>query len=183
MLNLDLTLTQWINRPAGHVPGLDLVMIFMAVYGLPLLIAGVALLWFDRGARLRTRHTCISAAIAFCLSLCANQVLLLFIHRIRPYDVGLTHLLLSPNPDWAFPSDHATAAFAIIGAFWFRRIRWPLLVGVPLAVLISVARIYAGVHYVSDIIGGICIGLAFGWLAARFYPARAWPFQDDGNWR
>lgn len=177
MLNLDLTLTQWINSPAGHAPGLDLLMVFMAVYGMPLLIAGVVFLWWDRGSRLETRHACIIAAIAFCLSLLANQVLLLFIHRVRPYDAGLTHLLLEPNPDWAFPSDHATAAFAILGAFWFRHIRWPLLIGLPLALIVCTARVYAGVHYVSDIIGGACIGLAFAWLTSQFYPANTWLFR------
>ena len=35
-------------------------------------------------------------------------------HRIRPYDAGLTHLIVAPSFDWSFPSDHATAAFAIV---------------------------------------------------------------------
>jgi len=181
MLKLDLTLTQWINAAADQSGGLDLIMVFMAVYGLPLLIAGVALLWWMPGSRIHARHTCIVATIAFCASLLANQVLLLFIHRIRPYEVGLTHLIIRPSSDWAFPSDHATATFAILGTLWFRRIRWPLAIGVPLGLLICVARVYVGVHYVSDIVGGICIGLGFSGLAVRFYPAGTWPFQDNGG--
>ncbi|MDH8190437.1 undecaprenyl-diphosphate phosphatase, partial [Klebsiella pneumoniae] len=51
------------------------------------------------------------------LGLALNQLILLLVHRMRPYDGGVTHLLTAPSADPSFPSDHATASFAIAAAF------------------------------------------------------------------
>jgi undecaprenyl-diphosphatase len=48
---------------------------------------------------------------SFLLGLAINQLILLFIHRVRPYDAGVTNLLIARSGDFSFPSDHATASF------------------------------------------------------------------------
>ena len=85
-------------------------------------------------------------------------MVLQFVQRIRPYDAGVTQLSIAPSLDPSFPSDHATAAFAIaitILAFGHRG-KWLYLM---CAILISISRVYLGIHYVSDIAGGALQGL------------------------
>ncbi|MBC7478726.1 MAG: phosphatase PAP2 family protein, partial [Pseudorhodobacter sp.] len=96
---------------------------------------------------------------AFVLALAFNQALLLGIHRPRPYDAGLTHLILPASADWSFPSDHASASFAIVFAFLHQRLPLRTLGLLGLASLICLSRIYCGIHYAGDILGGIATAL------------------------
>jgi undecaprenyl-diphosphatase len=64
---------------------------------------------------------------------------------------------------FSFPSNHALNNFAaaIFLLRLFPAYKWIFLI---VAVLISISRIYLGVHYPSDVIGGALIGVAFGYL-------------------
>lgn len=74
--------------------------------------------------------------------------------RIRPYDAGVSHLIIAPSPDPSFPSDHATGAVAIVAAMWLnRRVRRAMLFAIPAALLV-LSRVYLGTHYVFDVVGG-----------------------------
>lgn len=157
---MDQTTTQWVNGFAGTSVPLDSIMIVASEYGVPLLILFVAVQWWSKRARHSIRHTCVAAGLAFLVGLAVNQIILLFVHRIRPYDAGLTHLIISRSGDWSFPSDHATASFAIVTTFLLHRV-WRrgffLLAG---AFVICWSRIYLGTHYASDVLGGAVTGAA-----------------------
>jgi undecaprenyl-diphosphatase len=96
----------------------------------------------------------LASGFSFLLGLALNQVILLFVHRVRPYDAGVSHLLVAPSADPSFPSDHATASVAIAAAFLVHGMRKPGLVYAAAAALIAVSRIYIGTHYASDVLGG-----------------------------
>ncbi len=89
------------------------------------------------------------------------EVIRLFYHRPRPF-IALEFTPLIEASGWAFPSGHATFFFALAFAvFYFnKQWGWRFLV---FAALIGIARVFVGVHWVSDIIGGIAVGfLGFG---------------------
>ena len=73
-------------------------------------------------------------------------------------------LLLIPKPDdFSFPSGHTAAAFTTAAALYFTREKnlWkPALV---LAVLIAFSRLYLYVHYPTDVLGGIAVGVLAGY--------------------
>jgi undecaprenyl-diphosphatase len=70
-----------------------------------------------------------------------------------------------PN-DFSFPSGHAAGSFAVFSAWCFRERRHyvPLL---GFAALISISRVYIGVHYPLDVIAGAVIGLIIGFSVAK----------------
>ena len=81
---------------------------------------------------------------------------------------------------YSFPSGHAfgsivaVSAFLLVGLPYVRAARRPILIALGCAVvlLVGYARVGLGVHYVSDVVGGWLIGLA--WLAATTSAFRAW---------
>lgn len=166
---MDQAITQWINSLAGNTASLDFVMIAATKAGVPFLVALVVAQWWSKIDRTRVRHTCIAAGLSFLIGLGFNQVILLFVHRVRPYDAGVGHLIISKSTDWSFPSDHATASIAIVAAFAIHDLpRRALLFGL-LALLICWSRIYVGTHYLSDVLGGGLTGVVAATLLWVFY--------------
>jgi len=76
---------------------------------------------------------------------------------------------------FGFVSSHAANFFAlaVLSANYLRR-RYPFFPYLLFlfAVLVSISRIYLGVHYVTDILGGAVIGSCFGYLGWRFMKSR-----------
>ena len=169
MLQTDIWLTQLINGAAGRDPTLDAAMMTFAGWSIPVLVLGVALQWWSGLPRPRHRHILVAAGLSFMLALAINQVILLFLHRPRPYELGLTHLLGSPSSDPSFPSDHAAASFAIAGAFLAHRAFGRASVFILAALLVSFSRVFIGTHYVSDVFGGALIGLASAFAVRLAY--------------
>ncbi|MFJ6322049.1 MULTISPECIES: hypothetical protein [unclassified Rhizobium] len=109
MYELDAAVTHAINELAGRSAVVDFLMIWISAIGVPLLVLAVAVQWWWHTNRSDTRHVLVAAGLSFILGLALNQIILLFVHRMRPYDGGVTHLLISSSTDPSFPSDHATA--------------------------------------------------------------------------
>jgi undecaprenyl-diphosphatase len=155
VLDLDVLITSWVNSLSGHSSLLDGAFIVIAQAGIAAMVLAVALRWWVGGERSGERHAAVICGLSFLLSLAINQFVLLFMHRIRPYDAGVTHLLLAPSADPSFPSDHATGAFSIVFGYLFASRARMALLFLPAAMLVAFSRVYLGTHYASDILGGM----------------------------
>ncbi len=136
------------------------------------LVAGAALLAFRRKRELLyLSSVCVG-------TLLLSALLKLLFHRARPGPEGL-YMIHTPR-SYSFPSGHALGS---MGVFFGLLIvaRAVGVRGVPLALLASVvtllvvgiatSRVYFGVHFPSDVIGGLLAGI--GWVSAMtgwFYP-------------
>ncbi|WP_324288328.1 phosphatase PAP2 family protein [Hoeflea alexandrii] len=148
---------------------LDMFLVDLTKAGVPIMVLAVALQWWRKDDRPGVRHTLISSGMAFLLGLAINQAILIFIHRIRPYDAGLTHLLIAPNPDFSFPSDHATASMAIAVTFLLRGSRRWGGAFLMVACIICFSRVYVGTHYLTDVLGGAVTASLAAFLVTGLY--------------
>jgi membrane-associated phospholipid phosphatase len=112
-------------------------------------------------------YTGIALAISSVIQVALQTIIKNIFNRPRPYVKyeEISHVL--PPPDrFSFPSGHTAGAFAIAFVFYYfvPFLFVPMLI---LASLIAFSRIYLGLHYPSDIIAGIVLGLISALLGTQ----------------
>lgn len=117
----------------------------------------------------KTRRSGAVLLAALCVDvvLC-NGILKNLFGRVRPCDVNAAVGLLIERPqDFSFPSGHTAASFASVAALYFcgEKRLWKL--ALLLAVLIAFSRLYLYVHYPTDILGGILVGVFSAYIGLK----------------
>jgi len=108
------------------------------------------------------RQILLLAVLAAVIALSINVILNRAVPRPRPFATLPAHLLVPAPHDSSFPSDHAAVTSAVSMVLLMGgESAWgvPGIVG---AALIGAARVVTGVHYPSDILGGILVGTICG---------------------
>ena len=92
------------------------------------------------------------------ISLIINELIYLFYHRNRPLKIESGRMLIGEPISPAFPSSHASFFLAIsLALFWFNL---PMAILFSMAsLLIAFARVFCGVHWPSDILGGAIVAV------------------------
>lgn len=119
------------------------------------------------------RRATVAAVLSAGLALAIGKAISEAVDRARPFvaDPHRVHLFSGHTADPGFPSDHATAAFAIATAIVLRKRSWGIFALAAAAVL-SLGRVAIGVHYPSDVFAGAALGAAAA-LAMWIGPIRA----------
>jgi undecaprenyl-diphosphatase len=142
----------------------------LADVAVPLYALATVALWFLARPYGPTRWKLASTSglVAAAVALLVNQAIAHLWERPRPFTshAALTHVLSARTTDPSFPSDHAAAAFAIAFAVlvFSRRAGWLFLAA---ATLIALSRVALGMHYPSDVVAGMLVGLASALLVTR----------------
>lgn len=157
---------------------LDAIMVALPWFGtnltlLPLTVITVLWLVF----RKKRYHEAVQIAVVQIGSTSLNPAIKFLYDRERPDII--------PRRGWydwaAYPSGHAVASIAVlitlaVVLYRVQGWRWPAYVIAPLLLVSLVSRIYLGVHWPTDVIGGVLIGsvwLAFTYFAFRESRARS----------
>jgi membrane-associated phospholipid phosphatase len=165
---LDDQLRRLVNGMAS--PGLTEVMIAASVWGAPRRLAVLGVIAVIAFFLRRWRRGAVLVAVTLIGAGAIDGGLKLLYGRTRP----IAFFELYPSPaSYSFPSGHALFATAFFGGLavllWGRLARPGLrlavaLLAVSLIILIGFSRIYLGVHYPTDVVGGFAAGIV--WVAA-----------------
>ncbi len=150
----------WLEDPVTALASLAVPLYGLATVGL----------WFVARpyGETRWKRASASALVAAGIALLTNQVISHLWERPRPFvaHASLTHVLSARTTDPSFPSDHAAAAFAIAFAVLAFSGRAGALY-LSAATLIALSRIALGLHYPSDVLAGLLVGLGAATLVTR----------------
>jgi undecaprenyl-diphosphatase len=167
---------------ATHHDALEDPLRFFAINAEYVFAASLAVLFLARGKwrSVNGRHGAVAAGFSALLALGIAQVIADLWARPRPYlshpDV---HLFIARSHDSSFPSDHATAAFAIAVALLLRHRKAGWL-ALGLAVVMSIGRVAVGTHYPSDVAAGALVGTAAALIL--WHPSVRDPLHRLAEW-
>lgn len=170
--SFDAAAFRWLRT--YHAPAIDVLMAGISAIGR----AGA--LWWGLGIVVALLHPKRwPAAVQVMLVVLVSQlstdfIIKPFFDRARPFETAADTRVYGLRPTTrSFPSGHAANAAG--GAFALARLAPEgRVIFWALAVLVSVSRVYLGVHYPADVLAGWLLGLAVAWFVVG---RTAWRFQ------
>lgn len=171
---LNHMLFLWLNATAESPRWLLALATFCArdlIAIVPLLIVTLWL-WGPRGRVNSQRVLVLKTGIALVYAMTIASCLGMLFPHPRPFAIGFGHQFLAHSPDDSFPSDHGTAIFTFALAFFCWHRRWSGIVLFALGSAIAWSRVYLGVHWPLDMLGGLLVGglgCLFSQMAWQFY--------------
>ena len=158
MTSIDLVVFQFLNGLAGKFLLTDWLFIFLAEYLIYVLTALFIFFLLKITDWKRRAYMLYLGVLAVVLSRgIATPLIRFFFEKPRPFVALELETLVSHIPTSSFPSGHITFILPLAIALWYINKRagaWSL-VGV---LLIGASRIIAGLHWPTDIVGGLFVG-------------------------
>ncbi|MDM5188853.1 undecaprenyl-diphosphatase [Bacillus sp. DX4.1] len=153
---MNYTVFQWINGLAGSSIFLDKLMITITNSAPYVAILFMLILWFSNAKKevaIRKQYTVLYTVLTIGGALLLNVLIHAVYYHARPFVTYHVHQLVPHAADSSFVSDHSVLVFSIAFTLLLRgeRLKYIALLW---AVLVGISRIYVGVHYPADIIGG-----------------------------
>lgn len=171
--NWEFSLLDWISE--HRIEWLNSVMKFISFLGnkgwLWIVIALVLLAWP------KYRKTGLKMALSLIImTVVGNMILKPWVARVRPYEINTAmELLVAKLSSYSFPSGHTYGSFAgaVVLLLNHKKIGIPAVI---LAALIGFSRMYLYVHFPTDVLAGMVLGIvtaiAANWIINRIYEKR-----------
>ena len=163
-------LSNAIHGLAGHSAAADELARIAADY--LVLFGAFVLAWLY--LRQRSLRTFFAAGLAAVLAVGIAGLIGLVDYVPRPFVAEHFIPLIKHAADSSFPSDHLAALGAVCGASWFAARRLSIATAV-VAAAVAFARVYVGVHWITDVAAGFGLGVIAG-VATWYATAAADPF-------
>ncbi|MBI4114397.1 MAG: phosphatase PAP2 family protein [Candidatus Niyogibacteria bacterium] len=167
----DVQIFHFFNNAAGHSRLFDASILFFASYLQYVLVVGFLLFLFLAKYRKQEKFRIflVTAASIIIARLGVTEIIRFLYHRPRPFLSLHAEKLLSDgqifysDTTWSFPSGHSAFFFAMAGAIYLYNKKWGTGFFIA-AIVMNVSRIIAGVHYPSDILVGMAVGIIVAYL-------------------
>lgn len=152
-----------------HSPVMDFLMTTVTKFG----DAGIfwcvltLVLMINKKTRKLGFITFIAIVIDYIL---CNLLIKNIVARTRPYNINTAVELLIKKPsEYSFPSGHTAISFTCAFSYFFAKYKKAAFAAFVLATLVAFSRMYLYVHYPTDILGGIVIGVISGYCGNKIY--------------
>jgi len=170
-MTLDVWLFHLLNDFVGTIPLIDwLARALVNDHAVTTTCALVAIgLWFSGATeeeRTRNRRAVIFIALGILFTNAFIKDLAHIYFRPRPFATEPVKLLFYRPSVSSFPSIPIATAFCFAAGAWYANQRLGRALGI-LGTLFALSRVYAGVHYPSDVIAGAFLGVGFTTLVTR----------------
>ena len=149
---------------AGHNSLLDFLMAFSANYLILIALILIFILPFTKGVT--EKKALILILLAFGIGFILIKTIGIFINEPRPFMTYAIKPLINHAADDSFPSDHTIIMTIIAASYSYYRSKYSTFFIIFLF-LTGIARVYVGVHYPLDIVGGIILGIIAVWIASK----------------
>jgi membrane-associated phospholipid phosphatase len=169
ILRWGIDVVLWMQRASPTLDGLFKALTFLGSEEFYLLLLPLVYWCIDRalGARL---------IVLLLFSAVVNTVVKLVAAQPRPFMYDSRVKAIATESTYGFPSAHAqnaTAVWGLLGRTVRRRWFWGAIGA--LVAGIGVSRVYLGVHFPTDVLGGLALGVVALWAFVRYWPAvRRW---------
>lgn len=164
MLLQDINQSLFLSLNAQSLPPAYGLIKLVAKGTALLLPALLAVLWLWGGEA--RRHIALRAAAATVVALAIGTLISLVWYEDRPFVLDLGRQYLDHAADASFPSDHATIFAAIGFTLLAAETRRLGLVTLLVGLLTGWSRVYLGIHFPFDILGGFVVGYAAARITA-----------------
>ncbi len=136
------------------------IMIFFSLYGREYVwIPLTAILLIFK----KTRKIAITLAASFIIAIILGEASKYLMTQLRPFYYIPSHLLVPKPHDFSYPSGHALIVSDGAIVLALTSPRWLWITMIIEALIVSYSRVYVGVHWPADILGGWLLG---SWIAA-----------------
>jgi undecaprenyl-diphosphatase len=155
---IDSTIFLWINASSASPQWMIKLALFASQQLPGLVVAGAigAFMVAEADVRRRVLRVLLAMAVAWVSARVAQHL----IPMPRPFSLGLGTQWLAHGNSAGFPSTHASVAFAFAAAVALNSKRWAIGVAAfALASVIAWSRICLGLHFPSDVLAGLVVGL------------------------
>jgi len=166
-MNIDQWISVVANQTGMLTPFTKELTVFCAEY-FPYLVV-VAFLYCafrSRQAFFERIHLFVEGVGAGIVARIGVEAIRFFIHRPRPFVDNSAITALITETSYSFPSGHTTFFFALATTVYLHNKRWGIWFYIA-GIIIGFARVFAGVHYFSDIVVGAVLGIAVS-MCVRF---------------
>jgi undecaprenyl-diphosphatase len=178
-VNPDIALFHFLNDLAGQSSLLDwIVRAMVNDYAVPtfmaLMLGGLWWTGLTEEERSRNQRGILFAVIGLVIANSLLRGLQMFYFRPRPFATETVKLLFYRPSVSSFPSVPVATMFCYVTGVWSANRRAAGIM-LALAVVFALARVVAGVHYPSDIVGGAVLGIIATWLPMRYFRLLDYP--------
>ncbi len=176
---LDTKIFLFLHSFSGQSNVLDNILIFFAEYFPYIVILIFLEFTYSHYSHIKEElkafyYVTISSITSMLFSV---ELIRYFYHRPRPFLQNHFIPLFNEN-SFSFPSGHASFFFAMAFSIYFLHKRWGVSF-IIFAIMISIARVVAGVHFPMDIFGGAIVGYIVSFLFNKLLNKNSSNFSRD----